>query len=130
MTPCSPVYSGRLSFRAQKNNRLRDATQAIFFRRLALTAALGALLGISLAVAQAPEKEDDLKNPVAGKPEAISAGRKLFLEGCSGCHGAEAEGGRGPNLARGERVRGLTNRQLFGTIRDGVKGGDMPPSHL
>src|SRR5256885_3823557 len=38
--------------------------------------------------------------------------RSLFLEGCSGCHGAEAEGGRGPNLARGDRVRRLTNRQL------------------
>ena len=102
----------------------------MFFRHLVLRAAASALLSIWPALAQAPEKEDDLKNPVAGKPEAVSAGRKLFLEGCSGCHGAEAEGGRGPNLARGDRVRRLTNRQLFGTIRDGVKGGDMPPSHL
>src|SRR3977135_2051771 len=58
-----------------------------FFRHLTLGIAGGALLS-----AQAPDKEDDVKNPVAGKPEAVSAGRKLFLEGCSGCHGAEAEG--------------------------------------
>jgi len=96
-----------------------------FIRNLALGIAAGALLA-----AQTPEKEDDVKNPVAGKPEAVSAGRKLYLEGCSGCHGAEAEGGRGPNLSRGDRVRGVTNRQLFSTIREGVKGGDMPPSHL
>ena len=92
---------------------MRDLCKAIFFRSLTLRAVAGTLLSISLALAQTPGKEDELKNPVAGKPEAISAGRKLFLESCSGCHGAEAEGGRGPNLARGERVRGVTNRQLF-----------------
>ena len=77
-----------------------------FVRYLALGVAVGALLTVWPAGAQTPEKEDDVKNPVAGKPEAISAGRKLFLDSCSGCHGAEAEGGRGPNLARGDRVRG------------------------
>src|SRR5579862_9764063 len=80
--------------------------------------------------AQAPEEKDDLKNPVAGKPEAIAAGKKLYLEGCSGCHGPTAEGGRGPNLAQGEQIRGATNRHLQVVIREGVKGTDMPPSHL
>src|SRR5579862_10030991 len=80
--------------------------------------------------AQAPEEKDDLKNPVAGKPEAIAAGRKLYLEGCSGCHGPTAEGGRGPNLAQGDQIRGATNRQLLAILTDGVKGSDMPPSGL
>src|SRR5579862_8054673 len=66
--------------------------------------------------AQAPEEKDDLKNPVAGKPEAIAAGRKLYLEGCSGCHGPTAEGGRGPNLAKGDQIRGATNRHLLSSL--------------
>ncbi len=91
---------------------------------------LGCLLSVSLLLGQAPEEKEDLKNPVAGKAEAIAGGRKLYLESCSGCHGPTAEGGRGPNLARGEQVRGATNRHLLSVIKDGLKGSDMPPSHL
>src|SRR5580692_8000056 len=88
------------------------------------------LLGLPLLLAQAPDEKEDLKNPVAGQPEAIAAGRKLYLESCSGCHGPTGEGGRGPNLAQGDQVRGVTNRQLFSIITEGVKGSDMPPTHL
>jgi len=80
--------------------------------------------------AQVPDDKDDLKNPVAGQADAIAAGRKLYLEGCSGCHGPTAEGGRGPNLARGDQVRGATDRHLLSVITGGVKGSDMPPSGL
>src|SRR2546426_3210946 len=66
----SPVCDiGRLSPRSQEIPRLRDASRMKFFRYLALGAVATTLLSISLAVAQAPDKEDDLKNPVAGKPE-------------------------------------------------------------
>ena len=83
-----------------------------------------------LVRAQAPDDKEDLKNPVAAQPEAIAAGRKLFLEGCSGCHGPTAEGGRGPNLAQGDQIRGATNRHLMSVLTEGVKGSDMPPSGL
>jgi PQQ-dependent dehydrogenase (methanol/ethanol family) len=88
------------------------------------------LLGVPLLYAQAPDEKEDLKNPVAGQADAIAAGKKLYLEGCSGCHGPSAEGGRGPNLAQGDQIRGATNRQLLSVITDGVKGSDMPPSGL
>lgn len=88
------------------------------------------LLSVSLFFCQAPDEKEDLKNPAAGKPEAIAAGKKLYLETCSGCHGPTAEGGRGPNLAQGDQVRSATNRHLVSVIKDGVKGSDMPPSHL
>jgi PQQ-dependent dehydrogenase (methanol/ethanol family) len=87
------------------------------------------LIGVPLLFAQSDEKED-IKNPVAGQADAIAAGRKLYLEGCSGCHGPTAEGGRGPNLAQGDQIRGATNRHLLSVITDGVKGSDMPPSGL
>ena len=88
------------------------------------------LLGLPLLFAQAPDDKEDLRNPVAGQPEAIAVGKKLYLAGCSGCHGPTAEGGRGPNLAKGDQVRGATNRHLLSVITDGLKGSDMPPSGL
>ena len=88
------------------------------------------LFAVSALFAQAPGGQEDLKDPVAGQAEAIVAGKKLYLERCSGCHGPTAEGGRGPNLAKGEQVRGATNRHLLAVITDGVKGTEMPPSGL
>jgi PQQ-dependent dehydrogenase (methanol/ethanol family) len=88
------------------------------------------LLGATLVLAQPPAEKDDLANPVAGQSPAIAAGKKLYLEGCSGCHGPTAEGGRGPNLAQGDQIRGATNRHLVSVITEGVKGSDMPPSGL
>jgi PQQ-dependent dehydrogenase (methanol/ethanol family) len=79
---------------------------------------------------QSPDQKEDLKNPVAGQADAIAWGKKLYLEGCSGCHGPTAEGGRGPNLAHGDQIRGATNRHLLAILTEGVKGSDMPPSGL
>ncbi len=87
------------------------------------------LVAAPVLFAQTGDEKEDLKNPFAG-PEAIAAGRKLYMEGCSGCHGPTAEGGRGPNLAQGDQIRGATNRQLLAVLTDGVKGSDMPPSGL
>lgn len=95
-----------------------------------MRALLVCLLGMPLLIGQAPDEKEDLKNPVAGRPAAITAGKTLYLESCSGCHGPTAEGGRGPNLAKGDQVRGATNRHLLSVITEGVKGSDMPPSGL
>src|SRR5437868_3916100 len=57
-------------------------------------------------------------------------GRKLFLASCSGCHGANAEGGRGPNLTEGRAIRRLDDDALFASIKSGVPGTDMPPTNL
>ncbi len=87
------------------------------------------LIAFCLAAHAADEKEDK-KNPLAGQPEAIVAGKKLFVETCSGCHGPNGEGGRGPNLTKGDLVRGATDGRLFSSIHDGIPGTDMPPTHL
>jgi putative heme-binding domain-containing protein len=52
------------------------------------------------------------------------------MTSCAACHGPNAEGGRGPRLIKSSGVRGMNNRRLFSTIKDGVKGTDMPPSTL
>src|SRR5580700_3338988 len=76
-----------------------------------------------------PESASD-RNPFAGQPEAVAAGRKLFATSCSACHGANGEGGRGPNLTTGRAVRRLNDKGMFTTSRSGVPGTDMPPTNL
>ncbi|MBM3766819.1 MAG: c-type cytochrome [Acidobacteria bacterium] len=46
----------------------------------------------------------------------------LYRAQCSYCHGARGEGGRGPDLTTGRYKHG----DLFTTIRNGVKGTEMP----
>jgi cytochrome c oxidase cbb3-type subunit III len=96
-----------------------------------MRAACSLLFFASLVLAQHPEGKDgdDAKNPLEGKPEAIEAGRQLYLSSCSGCHGPNAEGGRGPRIAQNGEIRGATNKRLFNSIKNGVRGSDMPPSN-
>ena len=77
-----------------------------------------------------PEDDNASENPFAGRPEAIEAGKGLFASMCAGCHGAQAEGGRGPNLEDGQLIRSKDEEHLFGSIRKGAPGGDMPPFNL
>ena len=65
-----------------------------------------------------------------GNPQAIAAGKKLFVNSCAGCHGVTAEGGRGPNLRKRGVWHPLEDDALFTIIRKGVPGADMPASNL
>src|SRR5437868_1957 len=88
-------------------------------------------IAVSALLAQFPDPDARTeRNPLAGQPDAIAAGRKLFATSCSGCHGANAEGGRGPNLIEGRQIRRLSDSALFNSIRAGVPGTDMPPTNL
>ncbi len=87
------------------------------------------LIALGTTLAQRPDPAgDDLANPFSDKPEALEAGRRFYLISCSGCHGPNGEGGRGLKLAGNGSVRGATNRRLFDSIKNGVRGSDMPPS--
>ncbi len=63
-------------------------------------------------------------------PETIQAGKDLFVNVCSGCHGPNGEGGRGPGLVPGQGARRLNREQIFQTVKYGMPGTDMPPSPL
>jgi putative heme-binding domain-containing protein len=56
----------------------------------------------------------------------LAEGKELYRLRCSECHGAEGEGGRGPNLADGVFYHGDTDADLAGTIRNGIAGTEMP----
>jgi putative heme-binding domain-containing protein len=65
---------------------------------------------------------------------AVEAGQRRFLQLCSGCHARNGEGGQGegqgPNLVTSWEVRRAQDRDLFGFIKNGVKGTAMPPFAL
>ena len=75
----------------------------------------------------AKQVADVLKNPFAGDPTAVAAGKKLFDQTCQACHGADARGDRGPALAAGKFQQGSEDDQIFSNIRNGIKGTQMPP---
>ena len=67
-------------------------------------------------------------NPHAGNPQAIRNGTALYRTRCSGCHGMDATGLRGPDLT-GVMASGITDDQLFQYVRKGVPGTEMPSSN-
>jgi putative heme-binding domain-containing protein len=84
--------------------------------------ACAALLLASAAILPAQNK-----NPLAGDPQAIEAGKYHFRINCAVCHGLGARGGgRGPDLTRARKKHGSSDAEMFRTIHDGVPGTDMP----
>jgi PQQ-dependent dehydrogenase (methanol/ethanol family) len=69
--------------------------------------------------------------PAAGQnPGAEQAPPSQFITLCATCHGEEASGtDRGPALVNSRKLRGLSQDEIRGIIRDGTQGG-MPPFAL
>jgi len=59
------------------------------------------------------------------KEDYIAIGKKEFAERCAACHGANAEGGIGPDLTRAAFTFGKSEAALTETITKGRPGG-MP----
>ncbi|HYM10534.1 MAG TPA: PQQ-dependent dehydrogenase, methanol/ethanol family, partial [Bryobacterales bacterium] len=87
------------------------------------------LLAIVLCAGAAPLGAQD-KNPLAGDPEAVQEGKKLFQDSCQICHGGDARGGRGPALATGVFQHGSSDADLYKNINTGIPGTQMPSFDL
>ena len=68
----------------------------------------------------------DASRPAQFTQADREAGAKTFRSHCSPCHGMNAEGGRGPNLAQGVFYRGSSDEQLLHNISNGIDGTEMP----
>ena len=68
----------------------------------------------SLLAMEGPSEE-----PVTG-PEAIAAGQKVYQKFCSACHGAQGQGGIGPNFADQYWIHGGSMTDIITTIEEGV----------
>lgn len=63
---------------------------------------------------------DIVANPYTGNADAIAEGKDLFeSSACSGCHGANAEGGACPSLVNAAWVYGSDDTTLFNLIKRG-----------
>ena len=64
---------------------------------------------------------------VAGDPQAMAMGERLFMNNCAQCHGSDARGGRGfPNLTDGDWLHGGSPDKIKESITKG-RIGIMPP---
>ena len=111
--------------RCEQNNRRIVAGRAyagFFF--------LVASLMAGTALGQQADMPDAQKNPFAGNPAAVAAGKTLYEQTCQACHGGEARGDRGPALASGNFKHGSGDSDLFRTIRSGIPGTEMPAFSL
>ena len=117
--------------RISGNGRGEESNRSIFagraYRGFFL---LVASLMAGTALGQQAETPDAQKNPFAGDPAAVAAGRTLCEQTCQSCHGGEARGDRGPALASGNFRHGSGDNALFRTIRSGIPGTPMPAFSL
>lgn len=79
--------------------------------------------------AQHEKEGEKAKHPFIGDIARIEAGRKLFADGCGACHGAEGQGGRGPNLRERVFWHPVEDKTLYDAIQKGI-GGNMPAANL
>jgi len=52
-----------------------------------------------------PERDHRRINPYRGQPNAIAAGRRVFLDHCAQCHGEDAQGTKKRPALRSSRVQ-------------------------
>jgi mono/diheme cytochrome c family protein len=100
--------------------------------RIVLTGLLAAYLtGAAAAQIKPIKKGGDpeaakIKNPVAGTPDSIAAGRRMYRRMCERCHGTTGKGdavttGAQPqDLTDATWEYGATDGEIFAVIRDGV----------
>ncbi len=77
-------------------------------------------------LAKAPEKARAKRNPFEKDPEAVDAGRNLFEQHCSECHGNAGDGSRKAPSLRAEEVQSAAPGAIFWIVTNGVVRRGMP----
>jgi len=75
-----------------------------------------------------PASEHGKPNPFEGQADAVAAGRRVFVEHCSRCHGESAEGTRKRPPLHSDRIQHeATVGDLHWILINGNMGKGMPP---
>ena len=75
---------------------------------------------------RAPEKFQQMPNPLAGDTQAVEIGRRLFDRSCASCQIPDSEGrSKGPRL-KAEGLRDASPGALFWVIKSGNAAKGMP----
>lgn len=74
-----------------------------------------------------PAKDHQRQNPLAGRPESVAAGERLYRDHCAQCHKGDADGdGQKKPSLRTEEVRNATDGDLEWFLRQGDLRHGMP----
>lgn len=82
---------------------IREASAAFLLVLLTATATFGASDGSWLK--SVPERDHQKTSPYHEQAEALAAGRRVFVDRCSHCHGENAEGTKKRPPLKSERVQ-------------------------
>jgi cytochrome c oxidase cbb3-type subunit III len=89
-------------------------------------------IAMQTAADQAKEREAKMKNFVSAEnvtrldsPEELGAGKGIFTTNCVACHGANGEGGVGPNLTDDFWIHGGGIKNIFALITEGAASKGM-----
>jgi mono/diheme cytochrome c family protein len=78
-------------------------------------------------MANVPQRERERVNPYHDQPDALAAGRRIFLDHCAHCHGADAEGTKKrPSLKSARVQQEATDGDLHWLLVNGNRGQGMP----
>jgi mono/diheme cytochrome c family protein len=100
--------------------------RTLLLTTIVLGAAMVCLAADGSWLKHVPDADRSRVNPLAGQPEAIAGGERMFEDHCSKCHGADAQGrGKRPSL-RSERVQHATDGEIFWLLKNGNLGKGMP----
>ncbi len=79
-------------------------------------------------IKRVPPFEHSRTNPYEGQADAVAAGRRVFVEHCSHCHGENAEGTRKRPPLHSDRIQHeATAGDLHWILTNGNMGKGMPP---
>jgi len=74
-----------------------------------------------------PARDRERANPYAEQPDAVAAGRRIFLDHCAHCHGEDANGTKKRPSLRSPRVQQeATVGDLHWLLVNGNRGQGMP----
>ena len=83
-------------------------------------------LAAQVAEAEARWPKSTQLATVEQTPAAIAAGEAVYQANCVACHGANLQGGIGPNLVDSTWLHGRTPEEIVATITNGVAAKGMP----
>lgn len=74
-----------------------------------------------------PQRERERVNPYRDQPDALAAGRRIFLDHCAHCHGQDAEGTKKrPSLKSSRVQQEATDGDLHWLLVNGNRSQGMP----
>jgi len=74
-----------------------------------------------------PQRERERVNPYRDQPDAVAAGRRIYLDHCVHCHGNDADGTKRRRSLKSARVQQqATDGDLHWLLVNGNRGQGMP----